>query len=273
MISEQRPDRKLLLEDLLRLKRLERPSTDFWNEFERELRTRQLAAAVERPRWWDGMSRTLAGGLLRFQIPVGLAAVLGVTFLMWRDYSEPTAFEPMSVAETSPLPTVNSDAEAEQAAPVHAWPRERESATPRLAAVLEPSPPRRDVGETVSAPRPAEWSLRGPMETPENAASPSAQFIAANLAAVEPELSRLLGGGGTLTAPEPSRREPLAQLSSPRDVRRERLFAYQSDYASSGFEREEAGVGQRIASRISETQLYESVRRLSGGGDRLTVKF
>ena len=34
------------LEDLLRLKRAERPAPEFWVQFERELRAKQLAALV-----------------------------------------------------------------------------------------------------------------------------------------------------------------------------------------------------------------------------------
>jgi len=42
------PPSRVTLEDLLCLKRAERPPPEFWSEFERELRQKQLAALVER---------------------------------------------------------------------------------------------------------------------------------------------------------------------------------------------------------------------------------
>lgn len=47
------------LEDLLRLKRAERPDAAFWNEFERGLRQKQLAAIMEPRPWWLGLSLAL----------------------------------------------------------------------------------------------------------------------------------------------------------------------------------------------------------------------
>ena len=95
---------------------------------------------------------------------------------------------------------------------------------------------------------------------------------AANLAAAEPELTRLLGRSSTLQLNESTQREPLAQLATPRDQRRERLFAYDPHLVSysAGIQAE---APERVASRLDESELYDSVRRLSGGGDRLTLKF
>ena len=38
------PNQKVSLEDLLRLKREERPTSEYWSQFDRELRAKQLAA-------------------------------------------------------------------------------------------------------------------------------------------------------------------------------------------------------------------------------------
>jgi hypothetical protein len=51
------------------------------------------------------------------------------------------------------------------------------------------------------------------------------------------------------------------------------LFAYNSDLANGGSDADGSRATDRIGSRISETELYDSVRRLSGGGDRFTVRF
>ncbi len=63
------------VEDLLRLKRAERPAAEFWSQFDDALRAKQLAAIVERRPWWRIEFRGVAAGLARLRVPVGLAAV------------------------------------------------------------------------------------------------------------------------------------------------------------------------------------------------------
>ena len=46
--------RPVSVEDLLRLKRAERPPDSFWADFDRQLRAKQLAALVEKRPWWQG---------------------------------------------------------------------------------------------------------------------------------------------------------------------------------------------------------------------------
>jgi hypothetical protein len=109
-------------------------------------------------------------------------------------------------------------------------------------------------------------------ESPERSLSPSARSIAVNLAAVEPELGQMLGAS-LLAAPTRTVREPLAELTALRDSRRQPLFAYNSNLESGGSDPDGSRATDRIGSRINETELYDSVRRLSGGGDRLTLRF
>lgn len=99
---------KVTVEDLLRLKRAERPPPEFWTEFERELRQRQLAALVERKPWWNGLSAS-AGRFGWLRLPVGAAAALALTLLSVRQYSysggQPSVMlgaKPFSGAATSP---------------------------------------------------------------------------------------------------------------------------------------------------------------------------
>lgn len=70
------------LEDLLRLKRAERPDADFWQDFERGLRAKQLAAIVEPKPWWLGFSILLgkvpASGWAASGLSAGAAAVFAV---------------------------------------------------------------------------------------------------------------------------------------------------------------------------------------------------
>jgi hypothetical protein len=61
------------LEDLLRLKRAEQPSPQFWTDFERELRVKQLAAMVEKRPWWCAFPRVYSF-VLRQRAPLAAAA-------------------------------------------------------------------------------------------------------------------------------------------------------------------------------------------------------
>lgn len=270
MMSEHRPDGKITLEDLLRIKQAERPSPDFWASFERELRTRQLAAAVQKPRWWFRIPRAFAG-FARYQMPMGAAAVLAVTFLTLREYREP-GFE---AGYPTPDMAVSETVEGRTAVVT-----EVEAAVIDLEPVMvvsemetissRPEPIRRQPAATQVSGVLAETTT--PDEARERSLSPSARSIAVNLAAVEPELGQMLGSS-LLAAPTRTAREPLAELTALRDARRQPLFAYNSDLEGGGSDSNGSRATDRIGSRINETELYDSVRRLSGGGDRLTLRF
>lgn len=271
---ESRPSSKhISLEELLRLKQAERPSAEFWTQFEQDFRTKQLAAAVEKRRWWDAIPQAFAG-LPRLQIPLGATAILAVTFLTVREYRQPEiepgiapSAAPMVVAETaaaSVLVEESAESADSPATPV----RFAVESAPSLASV-----PGADMESVATG-----WDLNELMEQRARSSelSPSARSIAANLAVaaeLEPELARFIEGQSPslrLT----SAREPLADVASPRDVRRNRLFAYLGEPANTaGSDEEITVVRERIASRLSEDQLYDQVRRIGGGADRLTLKF
>ena len=67
---DQRP--KVTIEDLLRLKRAERPAAEFWTNFVRELRQKQLTALLEKRPWWQELPQILAR---RAYLPVGATAI------------------------------------------------------------------------------------------------------------------------------------------------------------------------------------------------------
>ena len=80
--------RKVSLEEVLRLKRLERPELAFWDQFEKQLREKQLAAIVAKRPWWQLDFGRVMAGVARARVPVGAAAVLTLTFLVVREYRE-----------------------------------------------------------------------------------------------------------------------------------------------------------------------------------------
>jgi hypothetical protein len=81
--------RPVTVEDLLKLKRAERPPAEFWGRFEAEMRAKQLSAIVARRPWWDGLPVRALARLVRNPVPIGAAAALALTWAGIR-YSEPS---------------------------------------------------------------------------------------------------------------------------------------------------------------------------------------
>jgi hypothetical protein len=132
---------RVTVEDLLRLKRAERPPAEFWVGFEEQLREKQLAALVERRPWWHGVA-TLSARLGWMRVPVGATAILAVTLVSIRHYSASGDFRdeqlgaaigerPVDRAKTAVAPT-----ESKPAGKVHA------TASTALAAPAEKITPK-----------------------------------------------------------------------------------------------------------------------------------
>ena len=98
MSERQRPQPKVSLEDLLRLKRAERPEPEFWAKFEDQLRRKQLAAIVDKRPWWRRLS---AASIARISVPVGATAVVAFTLVTVADRKHP-APDTVSVASHHP---------------------------------------------------------------------------------------------------------------------------------------------------------------------------
>ena len=81
-------NRPVSIEDLLRLKRAERPPAEFWGEFDRQLRSKQLAALVAKRPWWQRLPR-LVPTFVRYRFVLGGTAVAAMAFVTLRD--EPAA--------------------------------------------------------------------------------------------------------------------------------------------------------------------------------------
>ena len=79
---DQRP--KVTVEDLLHLKRAERPDAGFWTSFERELRQKQLTALLEKRPWWQMLPQLITR---RVYLPVGATAILAFTLVSVKYYA------------------------------------------------------------------------------------------------------------------------------------------------------------------------------------------
>ena len=273
--------RPVSIEDLLRLKRAERPAPEFWNEFDRQLRAKQLAALVAKRPWWHSLPRVLPR-FSRYHLAFGATAALAVTFVALREEESQPAKAPR--IESAPVVQVT-------ATPVSAAPSllRIDSAPPALAATTAMSRSPEPVAASAATARPVEHVLASDATLPgeisqmvalmgANAAapaeeSPSARHIAANLAAVQasdPVIGRgLLGSvAERMASAKPS--EPLHQMTAPVSKRRPHMQTAMVSMAS--FD-STPNPTQRVASQINEEQLYERVRRLGGRGDRLHIKF
>lgn len=92
------------LEDLLRLKRSERPSDQFWNEFDRELHQRMLQTLVKKDPWYLQVMRCFSGRLMQSTAVAAAAAVIAMVVVR-------PAFQPVMV----PISVAVADAPAVEA--------------------------------------------------------------------------------------------------------------------------------------------------------------
>lgn len=276
MNSEKRP---IEIEDLLRLKRAERPPAEFWSQFDRQLRAKQLAAIVAKRPWWQRVPN-LFGGFTRYHVPLGAAAVLAVTFITLRDNhpgarahaEKVTAVQPASL---NPAPG--------PAAAIGPLPEEPTFHTlERIAHPAgNPAPgtsPAADTGESrqtgqlagmiplVGAP-----SLAS-RQSDESAATEAVASLTQSLAA-ETSLTRGLLTSATAFETRGISRatvEPLQQIAVHADRARTRL---QNAMVAMASAEGPTRVGERTASHLDEDRLSDQMRRLDARGDRVMWKF
>lgn len=259
--------RPVALEDLLRLKRAERPPEAFWADFDRGLREKQLAALLRSRPWWQ---RWADGGFWpawgRLAFPLGAAGVIAGFFLLPRTGGENTAAaglagltEPPSSEVALVVPVVQAAAPdrfvpAPEVAPAGVEPVALAVAA---AAVVAPAS---SVPEAAPAPAlvamdsfPMTWAAAGRVET-----------VAAG---------SLLGASSRFEARAPNARsvvEPLQQMVPPGERRGARILtAMVSMAAVEGGPR----ATDRVASRLSEQRLYDQIERFGARGAGVNVRF
>lgn len=296
MSDQPRPSSRVSLEDLLRLKRAERPPAEFWLDFEKSLRGKQLAAIVEKRPWW----RTWPS-LSRWSVPLGAAAALTMTVTLI-SHGQRKAAETLSKADSGPVSTrevapitpaveaiaslkpielpVDSEKEASPAlvASVQSVPLSASAAEHRSPAVAE-------VPELGSSMRLASVSEQiAGLGVSGGSDQSSSRFTAVahkDSAAVrelnsffERAVAHLDPG---LRAEKSASVEPLSQIQSPRDARRARLLAYTSaiDTHSPQYSDNTNVIRsrERITSHLSEEALYDSIRRLGIKNGGVSIRF
>lgn len=267
--SDQRP--KVTIEDLLRLKRAERPGAEFWSNFERELRQKQLSALLDKRPWWQEMPQFFAR---RAYLPLGATAILAFTLVSVR-YSSPSPVAQLDPIPADSAPVVTHGKEialtAAVSTPVSSPLINRNASTvsrdniPSVAAAVEPSA---EAGAdnratTASAPVASE--------------RPSARSIAANLAHLEqadPDLMNVVLNGRLST---PVRVHPvsapdieLASLSAGA-VKRSRILANYNERQLNPEPTAPDIVRERLSRRLGDTDYADRFSRIGLKGDQVSL--
>lgn len=280
MTHDDRKAGKVTLEDLIRLKKAERPPQEFWVKFERDLRAKQLAAIVEKRPWWYWVP-PLMSKFSYLQVPLGATAVLAVTLLTVREYrssADPTfsvqTISGQLVAQESSLNNgermAQEDVGAELASTYDSF---AGVSTPAVAAELAANTD--DVSAAVG------MALNGGdlSRAAQTISTPSSRAIQANLAAARAsdgsiaEMIDGIHGFESRVMPENAHVEPLAQMQSPSQQRRTRILASALPAVSYGTESRGETRGVERVGRTLDDRLYDSISRMAVGGDRLTLKF
>jgi hypothetical protein len=268
--------KSVTLEELIRLKRAERPPAEFWAEFDRELRAKQLAAIVEPRPWWAPLIK-VGAKISHYQLPMGAAAILALSFVTVREYRTVDvgpAYAPETEASASVILSEPQTVESAVVAPT----------APKLAVIqptsaqIEAAPSAATSGRVAAAVTMGYAShsmlLQDPSPT-QVEPTPSARYIAANLAAAQAADPRIVDDvfGTPVRATENRQpvRDPLAQISAPGESRRSRLL--EPALPVIGSANVAVGTSDRVARRLTEERLYDTISRIGLKGDRVAFKF
>ena len=266
---------KVTVEDLLHLKRMERPAKDFWVNFEREMRQKQLSALVEKRAWWHALPQIFGR---RVYLPIGATAILAFTLVSVK-YSSPLQVVQAVSEPVNVLPTVVSSYQADSAPSVASSNSFSSQLINRseqtMVGVTEPSAASASMKAMDAAisqePRSSDFTVKD---------SPSARSIAANLAHLEqsePELiNSVLGSRLSLPARVQSASAPvaeLASLSSNSASKRNRLLAHYGDRQIETEPTSTEAVRERLSRRLADSDFNDHFSRIGLKGNRVSLKF
>ncbi len=276
--------RPVTLEEILRLKRAERPSAEFWSQFDRELRAKQLAALMQKRPWWTVVPRAFSR-VSRYHLPLGATAVLALTIVSIHEF-RPAA--PVS----APARTVGSQGAAlalASSVPA-AVPIQAASASGMNASgAVEPAALAMSGGALARSENPADESdVDSPMAA-DSAAKTTAfetasvarkimlgsRSIGSDLVAVHvPDLPGALRGFET-RALSAHAKDPLAQMALPADSRPSRQLLRGAAMAvSMNLTPSTRSSNVNSARRLSDDQLHlDAISRIDARGNSLALKF
>ena len=299
MSDQQLPNSsRVTLEDLFRIKRAERPRAEFWMEFERSLRAKQLAAIVEKRPWWS--SRRSYYSITKWSIPLGAAAALTLAFatigpayhqsrVVTKTAHIDPAPAPVAREVIHPVVTVAVDKTPELAPPASS---QLSSTAPSTVSSREPqkvdAPPAAAIAsvDAVAHGRLASVTeqiagigLDADVDSEKTAATRFASVVKKDFrddvnAYFEHAVASLDSG---IRSERSASVEPLSQVPTPRDARRARLLAFTSSVDTHSPQYSDSSnvirSRDRIASHLSEEALFDSIRRLGIKNGGVSIQF
>ncbi len=271
---KQDTEHKITVEDLIRLKRAERPPAEFWAAFESQIRTKQLSAIVGRRPWWDRFSAVL-GLVNRHQLSFGAAAAFAMAFAGYRYVnSHPGTARTLAVNTAAPVTVAKIEAVPTPAAPLVV-----SAAAPRSDVAVE-------TGLSAPAPQPAVTATSSHLtQTPvvmvsdALSKSPFVDSVAIKLAEFREPVSEYAHSSvfgsdrdfePAISPAHPALAEPLARMD-PAAERRARLLAPALPAYASGASGALAADWMRQRAS-SDDRMYESMDR-GASDDRALVGF
>ena len=266
--------RVIEIEDLLRLKRTERPRPEFWSEFDHQLRTKQLAALVAKRPWWDRLPSAFAG-LSRYRLPLGAAAILGVSFLTFGDRLGNFDTGGLVSADVQPLaaaverPAARGDVLTARSAPADEPASVAQTSAPTLvmpesvAVAVETTEGTFNLPVTETVARmDAGLNRFGSVETRMLGASVSPDPI--------PSPSLLAVSFDARITPARQTVDPIHNITPPAERMRNKLTS--ALVARASLEVSNATI-ERQANRISQEQLYDQINRFGARGAGVNFSF
>ena len=266
----------LTIEDLLRLKRAERPSPEFWNRFESELRQKQLTALLERRPWWQAWPQLLAKR--RAYLPLGATAILALTLVSMRIYN------PGQIARVDPLISEQIVSPVQLALgsvgrPVLEQPEVMQS--PAYAAETDLYDNSAAMAAVPLSERlPENAAELTPWSAPLSAQSLSAKLFAHDYAQVdrpEPRLAHSLSGNPLPSAASRMQGGARAELASVSAMtsKRTRLLAQFSDRQFTPDPQAPANIRERLTRRLADVDasLSDHFTRVGFKGDQVSLRF
>jgi hypothetical protein len=277
------------LEDLLRLKRAERPDAAFWEEFDRGLRQKQLAAIIEPRPWWIGLA-ILSRRIAPLGLPFSAAAAALLAVMVLRTESPfnppgPVVFAPLSVASdpaAAPAPILAAHLPAAEtfvapsASPETAVSSSTDAITPdSVVLVAHPSQPAAPSAYLAKTSETVADSAPSPQAVPESLPAEAFASIPSHLGTDEAGMFDAASPTpGTDAAPDASssaETELRMVVFNPRHARVLLAMAENDEIQAPG------GIAQlrdrTVRSLVSDDALSASASRLGVGGDRLSVSF
>lgn len=277
-------NQKVALDELLQLKRAERPEGEFWARFESDLRSKQLAAIMARRPWWHFSWSRVSHGLVRLRVPIGATAVVALAFLTVREYrklpisdvlssTDVVSDSPVALTEAKEVPLPTMVESSTQVA----------SAGLAIEPIVENEIPVVETPDTSSSrgnrvPWVGDAALVAStqeFEPSRGLASPLAMLPVAEPSLIEtplPAVTRTLASSFTVRS---ATSEPLARVSAPTSSRREWLHSLISSIDRNDAPRKSAldSGRERMTGRLNEDQLYNKFGRLGVAGGGLNVSF